>query len=87
MECLNEIQKMRKENIKSHFEKILITVKSYRQINGFYDRVVWMIVNLLENVEGVYNYEGFNFWVDDILLINLLREEHNLKKKMLDELE
>ncbi len=83
---LNEIQKMRKDEIKSHFDKILKKAKTFEQINGFYDRVVYMILGMLNKnvLYEYYDYEGLKLYKDDILLINLILEEHNLKKSILE---
>jgi len=83
---ISKIQKMRKEDIKSHFGKILRKAKTSEQINGFYEDVISMIKLILNAREGVYNYEGFNFWEDDILLLDLILEEHNLKRNILKNL-
>ena len=86
MEILNEIQKMRKVGIKSHFEKILRKAKSSKQINGFYSCVInGLIITILE-AKGEYNYSGFTFYKDDILLLNLILKEHNLKNRILNKL-
>ena len=86
MEILNEIQKMRKEDIKSHFETILKKAKTSEQINEFYDRIVDYLIMTILKEKSEYNYEGFNFWEDDIPLIYLILKEHNLKRKILKNL-
>lgn len=83
MGTLNEIQKRRKEDIKSHFRKILKKAKTSEQIIGFYEDVISMIKLILNAHEGVYNYEGFNFWEKDIVLLDLIVEEHNQRRSML----
>lgn len=87
---LNEIQKMRKDDIKNHFENILKEAKTFEQITAFYNRVFYMIVGMLRDKDILYeyyDYEGLKLYKDDIPLIELIWEEHNLKRKMLEVLE
>lgn len=87
---LTKIQKMRKDNIKSHFENILKKAKTFEQINSFYYRVGNMILGMLKYKEVLYeyyDYEGFKLYKDDILLLELIFEEHNKKRKILEALE
>lgn len=87
---LTEIQKMRKDEIKSHFENVLKKAKTFEQINSFYYRVGNMILGMLKYKEVLYeyyDYEGLKLYKDDIPLLELIFEEHNKKRKILEALE
>ena len=86
---LNEIQKERKAEIKNHFDKILEQAKTYEQINGFYDRVGYMVLGMLRDdvLYNYYDYEGLKLYKKDIPLIELIFEEHDIKRRMLEGLE
>jgi len=87
---LTEIQKMRKEDIKFHFENILKKAKTSEQIIGFYDRVGYMILGMLKHKEVLYeyyDYEGFKLYKEDIPLLEFIFEEHNKKRRILNALE
>lgn len=86
---LTEIQKSRKAEIKSHFENILKKAKTFEQINSFYYRVGNMILGMLRDdiLYEYYDYEGFKLYKKDIPLIKLIFEEHNVKRRILEELE
>ncbi len=87
---LNKEQKSRKAEIKSHFENILKEAKTFEQISAFYNRVFYMIVGMLKHKDILYeyyDYEGFRLYKDDIPLIELIWNEHDIRRKMLEGLE